>query len=85
MRLSVKVVPGSSRNAVAGWMGDTLRICVTATAEKGRANAAVESLLADALGLSHSAVRIVAGFTAPRKQVEIDGLDAAALNRRLQL
>lgn len=84
MRLSLKVVPGSSRNAIVGWMGDTLRVCVTAVPENGRANVAVESLLADALGLPRSGVRVVAGFTAPRKQVEIVGLDAANLRNRLR-
>jgi uncharacterized protein (TIGR00251 family) len=81
--LSVKVVPKSSRNRVAGWVGDALKICVTAPPERGKANAAVEAVLADALDVPKGCVRIVAGHTSPRKTVEIDGLDDAELRRRL--
>lgn len=83
MRLSVKVVPKSSRNAVAGWVGETLKICVTAPPEKGKANAAVEAVLAEALGLPNERVCIVAGLASPRKTVQIDGLNDDEVRRRL--
>lgn len=85
MRLSVKVVPKSSKNAVVGWMGEALKVCVTAPPEKGKANAAVEAVLAEALGIPKERVRIVAGTASPRKMVEIDGLDEAEVRRRLTL
>jgi len=83
MRLSVKVVPRSSRDRVVGWMGDTLKVCVTAAPERGKANAAVVGVLSDALGVPRAAVRIVAGETSPRKTVEVDNLDEAEARRRL--
>jgi hypothetical protein len=49
--VKVKVVPASSRNRVAGWLGGTLKVTVTAPAEGGKANAAVTTTLAEALGL----------------------------------
>ncbi|MEK7839378.1 MAG: DUF167 domain-containing protein, partial [candidate division NC10 bacterium] len=52
MRLTVKVIPKSSRDSIAGWVGDALKVCVTAAPERGKANAAVEAVLADALGLA---------------------------------
>ena len=82
-RLPIKVVPGSSRSGVAGWLGDTLRVRVTAPAERGKANAAVESLLSEVLGLPSGAARIVAGGSSPRKIVEIVGLSESEARRRL--
>lgn len=83
MRLALKVTPGASRDEIAGWMGGALKVRVTAAAQRGRANAAVEKLLAAALGVPGAAVRIVAGHTAPRKLVEIEGLSAPEVRRRL--
>lgn len=84
MKLSLKVVPGSSRESIAGWLGETLKIRVKAPPEHGKANAAVERLVAEALGLSTCLVRIVAGGASPRKIVEITGLDEAEILRRLK-
>jgi uncharacterized protein (TIGR00251 family) len=82
-KLSVKVVPGSSRSGIAGWLGDTLRVRVTAPPERGKANAAVESLLQEVLGLSSGGARIVSGGSSPRKMVEIIGLSESEARRRL--
>ena len=82
-RLSVKVTPGSSRSGIVGWLGDTLKVRVTAPAERGKANAAVEALLREALGLSAGKTKIVAGNTSPRKVVEILGISEREIRRRL--
>lgn len=81
--LDLKVSPKASRNAISGFMGEVLKVSVTAAPERGKANAAVEELLADALGLPLSAVSVVAGHTARTKRVEIAGLADAALRQRL--
>lgn len=83
LRLPLKVAPKASRNAVTGWMGETLKLSVTVAPEKGKANQAVIELLAEALHLPKSAVRIVRGETSTSKLAEIDGLDALELRRRL--
>ena len=82
-KLPVKVVPGSSRSGIAGWLGDTLRVRVTAPPERGKANAAVEALLREALGLSSGGARIVSGGSSPRKVVEIIGVSEEEARRRL--
>jgi len=83
IKLEVKVIPGSSRTGVAGWLGDALKVRVTAPAERGKANAAVEATVAEAIGVSRACVRVVAGKTSPRKVVEITGLSEAEVHDRL--
>jgi uncharacterized protein YggU (UPF0235/DUF167 family) len=83
VRLPVKVVSGSSRSGVAGWLGETLRVRVAAPAERGKANAAVEALLTEVLELPAGSAKIVSGFSSPRKVVEIVGLSEAQIRRRL--
>jgi uncharacterized protein (TIGR00251 family) len=81
--LNVKVVPGSSRDHIAGAYGTGVRVQVSAPPEGGRANRAVEELLAAALGLKAQQVRVVKGHATQRKVVEVDGLDLADVLARL--
>jgi hypothetical protein len=67
----VKVVPSSSRDAVAGWLGEALKIKVRAPAKKGQANKAVEKVIANALGIPLRSVSVVRGFTTALKIIEI--------------
>ena len=83
MKLAIKVVPRSQRDGIAGWLGETLKVWVRAPAERGKANAAVEEILAAALGVGAGQARIVAGRTSARKVVEITGLSAAEVEARL--
>lgn len=82
-QLQVKVVPGASREGIVGWLGETLKVRVTAPPERGKANAAVEATIAEALGISLKSVRVIHGKTSPRKVVEIAGLSEAEVHRRL--
>jgi uncharacterized protein (TIGR00251 family) len=81
--LEVKVVPGASRSGIVGWLGEALKIRVTAPPERGKANAAVAEILAGALGIARRNVRVTRGKTSPRKIVEIDGLSADEVRARL--
>ena len=83
VRLAIKVVPGASRSEVAGWLGERLKLRINVVPEKGRANAAVEALMATSLGLAESQVRIVAGKTSARKTIEITGLQATDIMQKL--
>lgn len=83
IRLKVKAVPGASREEIAGWLGDALKLRVTAPAEGGRANEAIEELLAGALSVPLRSVRIVSGRSSPRKVVEVSGISAEEARRRL--
>jgi len=83
MKLSLKVVPGASRDGIAGWLEDSLKVRVTAPAESGRANIAVKKLLAATLGVAAADIEIVAGSASPRKVIEISGLSEAEVRARL--
>lgn len=81
--LRVKVVPGASRDRIAGVLGDALKVATMAPPEKGKANAAVGRILARALGLDARSVTLVAGPTSPHKEFLIPGLSPEAVRRLL--
>ena len=81
--VSVKVVPGASRDRVVGRYGDALKVQVSAPPEGGKANKAVLALLAEALGVRPNQLRLVRGATQSRKVVEVDGLPQAEVDARL--
>jgi uncharacterized protein (TIGR00251 family) len=82
-RISVTVSPGSRRSEVVGRHGEGWRARVAAPPERGRANEALCELLAEALDVPRRSVRVVVGDTARSKVIEIEGLDAAEIERRL--
>ncbi len=82
-KFAVRVVPRASRNEVAGFEGETLRVRVTAPPVEGRANQALTRLLAKELGVARGDIRIVAGHGSRDKVVAVDGLGAAEVRRRL--
>ena len=81
--MKVKVAAGASRNGIDGWLGDTLKLRVTAAPERGKANAAVEQLVADAIGISKGGVNVVSGHTSTRKIIEIQGIVGSDVLQRL--
>lgn len=74
-RLVVHVTPKAPRDEVYGWRGAELAVRVTAAPEGGKANGAVEKVIAARLGVPKSAVQVVRGHTARVKAVEIGGVD----------
>ena len=82
-RLRVRVSPGARRGGVAGRVGEVWKLRVTAPAEGGRANEAVVELLADAVDVPRRQVALVSGHTAREKVVELEGMEAAEVERRL--
>ena len=70
----VKVQPKASRDQVVGYRGGVLQLRVSAPPDKGRANAAVVALLADALGVAKFRVRIVRGQSSRDKVLAVESL-----------
>ena len=83
VRLKVKAVPGASRDGIAGWLGDALKVRVTAPAEAGAANAAIRELLATVLDVPTRRVRIASGGSSSRKVVEVSGIRPEEARRRI--
>jgi uncharacterized protein (TIGR00251 family) len=82
-RLAIKAIPNAPRNAVAGWLGDTLKVKVHAPALEGRANEELCEFLAETLDLHHRAVTLLQGDKSRQKLVQIDGLSLAEIKTRL--
>lgn len=83
-RIHLRVTPRASRDAIEGFDADgTLRVRVTAAPAGGEANAAVEKLLAKALGLPQRDVVLVSGAAARQKTFELP-LDLEEIRRRLE-
>jgi len=77
MQFAVRVTPRGGRDAVEGWTADAagrpvLKVRVCAAAAEGAANAAVITVLAEALGTPRSRLRLVAGHTARLKRIEAE-------------
>ncbi len=75
--------PGARRNAVLGVRAGALRVAVTAPPDKGKANAAIQALLAQSLGCKPAQVGLVSGATSRQKRFRIGGIDPESLRRRL--
>ena len=85
VRVRLKVVPGGSRDEVLGPLGDRIKVKVSAPPEGGRANRAVMALLAELLGVSPHALRLVSGETQPLKLVAVRGRTVADVAAALGL
>ena len=83
-RISVKVAAGAANNAIGGWQDECLKIRICTAPERGKANAALISLLAQALELSKSAIVIVKGQHCAHKTIEVTGLSRQDIMARLQ-
>ena len=81
MRIAVHVTPRSGRDEVVGWHGGELSLRVTAAPDSGKANAAACELLARALHVPKSTVRVVRGEAARHKQVDVAGATAEDVAR----
>jgi uncharacterized protein (TIGR00251 family) len=87
--VSLRVTPRGGRDGIDGIETlangrSVVKVRVRAIAEGGEANRAVTELLAKAVGVSKSQVRLTSGATSRIKQVAIDG-DPRQLGERLRV
>ena len=72
--ISVRAHPRASRDRVLWMREGTLRVSVTAPPHDGKANTALLGLLAEALGVARSRLRVARGRSSRDKVVAVDGL-----------
>lgn len=77
--LSIRVVPRSKRNEIAGRRGDRIVVRVTAPPVDGRANAAACAVVAAAAGVPKSRVAVIRGAASRDKVLAVEGVTADEL------
>lgn len=82
-KLAVKAIPNAPRNAVAGWLGDALKVKVHAPALEDRANDELCEFIAQQLGLPRRAVTVAQGDKSRQKLLQIEGLTLDEVRRKL--
>jgi len=80
--IGVRAHAGGRKNEVRP-AAAVLKVSVTAAPEKGKANKAIITLLADSLGLKRSQIELLAGETSPQKRFLIRDITPAELTERL--
>ena len=82
-RISVKVKPRASREAVEGWKEDVLVVRLTSPPVDGAANSSLIKLLSKKTGVARSRIRIVSGEKGRSKVLEFEGVELQDLRERL--
>ncbi len=81
---AVRVQPRASRNAIAGEIGEALRIALTAPPVEGKANEACVEFLANLLKVPRSSITIASGESSRNKVVRVAGIRASEVEQRLR-
>ncbi|NPV05376.1 MAG: YggU family protein [Syntrophaceae bacterium] len=84
VQFAVRVVPGASRNEVAGVQDDALKVRLAAPAVEGKANRACIDFLAGLLGVRRSSLAIASGEKSRKKTVAVEGISRRELEARLE-
>lgn len=82
-QFALRVQPRASRNAIAGVLGEAVKLAITAPPVDGKANQAVVEYLAELFQVSKSSIAIVSGETGRNKLIAVRGLNADQVRRAL--
>ncbi len=81
--MRLRVGPRAARAGIVGRYADGWKVRVTAPPERGRANDAVLSLVADALDVPATELELVSGHSSRDKVVAVSGLPHDVVEQRL--
>jgi uncharacterized protein (TIGR00251 family) len=85
MGLAVRVIPRARRTEIAGRRGDALLVRLAAPPVDGAANEALLLFLSERLGVPRRRLALVRGAASRDKVIEVEGMSAAEVRRRLGL
>jgi len=80
----VRVQPRASREGVAGEHNGAVKLRVSAPPVDGKANEACRRLIAGLVGVSPSAIEIVAGESSQNKVIRVHNISAEQVRARLR-
>ena len=83
--LPVRAQPGARRNEICGIQNGMLKVCVTQSPEKGKANRAIVELLCKSLGLKKSQIELISGETSHQKRFLVRGITIEALAQQAKI
>ena len=81
--LVVRALPGARRNSIMGEVGGAVKIAVSASPDKGKANQAIIEVLREVLEVKRSQVELLSGFASRRKRFLIRGCSKPNLEAKL--
>ncbi len=82
--LPVQAQPRAKKNGVVGCHDGALKIQVTQAPEKGKANNALEKVIAKQFRLRKSQVELLTGATSTRKKFLLRGVAGSELEEQIQ-
>ena len=83
VELPVRAIAGASRNEIGGSREGALLVRVTTAPEKGKANRAIATLLADALGLRKKDLELIRGERHKNKCFLLQGAELSGIEQKL--
>jgi hypothetical protein len=82
--LPVRAQPGARCNEIRGEQDGMLKVSVTQSPEKGKANKALIEVLAKALALKKSQMELLSGETSHHKRFLVRGVSPDELRKRIE-
>jgi len=82
--LPVRAHAGARRSEIRGEQNGMLRVSVTQSPEKGKANKALIAVLSEGLSLKKSQIELISGATSPQKRFLVRDVTTAQLQDRIE-
>jgi uncharacterized protein (TIGR00251 family) len=82
--INVRIHPNADRNAISSYVNGILRISISASPVKGKANKMLLVFLSQILQTSKDNIRIISGYTSRNKHILVNGLNQEEIVKLVQ-